>query len=141
MPIITNIKRPSKIYCDNNLVVLYSNNNKSSTRSKVIAIKNLIIKERIQKIKILIEHIWKYNMPVGPLTNGWHIRFHEHVAHIVLFQSLSWFSESLYVLCLDLNFIYLIFCQIKIMVYKFIMKLVYLCAIFKLHLRTLDWSR
>ena len=45
LPIVTNIKRPLSIYCDNNSVMLYSNNNMSLTRSKVIDIKYLVIKE------------------------------------------------------------------------------------------------
>jgi len=45
LPIVTNIKRPLSIYYDNNSVMLYSNNNMSLTRSKVIDIKYLVIKE------------------------------------------------------------------------------------------------
>ena len=41
------IERPLKIYCDNKSVVLYSNNNKSSTKSKHIKIKFLIVKENV----------------------------------------------------------------------------------------------
>ena len=51
LPVVTNIKRLLSIYCDNNSIVLYSNNNKSSTRSEVIDIKYMIVKERIKKIK------------------------------------------------------------------------------------------
>ena len=41
------IKRPLKIFCDNKLAVLYSNNNRSLTKSKHIDIKFLVIKERV----------------------------------------------------------------------------------------------
>ncbi|RDX93460.1 hypothetical protein CR513_24278, partial [Mucuna pruriens] len=38
---VDGIERPLKIYCDNNLTILYSNNNKSSTKLKYIDIKFL----------------------------------------------------------------------------------------------------
>ncbi|RDX67162.1 hypothetical protein CR513_53993, partial [Mucuna pruriens] len=55
---------PLKIYCDNNLAVLYSNNNRSSTKSKFIDIKFLVVKEII-----FIKHIGCI-MLVDPLTKG-----------------------------------------------------------------------
>ncbi|RDX76198.1 hypothetical protein CR513_43832, partial [Mucuna pruriens] len=39
--VVDDIEKPLNIYCDNNLVVLYSNNNRSSTKSKFIDIKFL----------------------------------------------------------------------------------------------------
>ena len=42
------IERPLKLYCDNNSAVLYSNNNRSSSKSKHIDIKFLVVKERVQ---------------------------------------------------------------------------------------------
>ncbi|RDX97263.1 hypothetical protein CR513_19982, partial [Mucuna pruriens] len=39
--VIDGIERPLKIYCDNNSALIYSNNNKSSTKSKFIDIKFL----------------------------------------------------------------------------------------------------
>ena len=41
-------ERPLKIYCDNKLAVLYSNNNKNSSKLKYNDIKFLVVKERIQ---------------------------------------------------------------------------------------------
>ncbi|RDX93171.1 hypothetical protein CR513_24607, partial [Mucuna pruriens] len=38
---VDGFERPLKIYCDNNSVVLYSNNNRSSTKSKFIDFKFL----------------------------------------------------------------------------------------------------
>ncbi|RDY05101.1 hypothetical protein CR513_11096, partial [Mucuna pruriens] len=55
--VVDGIERPLKIYCDNNLTVLYSNNNRSSTKSKFIDIKFLVVKERVQNKQIFIEHI------------------------------------------------------------------------------------
>ena len=45
--VVDGIKRPLKIYCDNKSVVLYSNNNRSSMKSKHIDIKFLVVKERV----------------------------------------------------------------------------------------------
>ncbi|RDX69838.1 hypothetical protein CR513_50998, partial [Mucuna pruriens] len=47
--VVDNIERPLKIYCNNNLAILYSNNNKNSTKSKFINIKFFVVKERVQK--------------------------------------------------------------------------------------------
>ncbi|GAA0160447.1 hypothetical protein LIER_16998 [Lithospermum erythrorhizon] len=55
--VVNGIKRPLKIYCANRAAVLYSNNNKSSTKSKHIERKFLIVTERIQSGTISIEHI------------------------------------------------------------------------------------
>ena len=55
LPIVTNIKRALSIYCDNNSVLLYSN----KTRSHVIDIKYIVVKERIKKIKTFVEHVGK----------------------------------------------------------------------------------
>ena len=49
------IERPLKIYCDNKLTVLYSNKNRSSTKSKHIDIKFLIVKERVQSDRFSID--------------------------------------------------------------------------------------
>ena len=43
--ILDGIERPLKSFCDNKSTVLYSNNNRSSTKSKFIDIKFLVIKE------------------------------------------------------------------------------------------------
>ncbi|RDY14562.1 Copia protein, partial [Mucuna pruriens] len=64
------IERSLKIYCDNNSTVFYSNNNRSSTKSKFIDIKFLVVKERFQNKHISIEHIGTSFMLVDPLTKG-----------------------------------------------------------------------
>ncbi|RDX64612.1 hypothetical protein CR513_56816, partial [Mucuna pruriens] len=46
--VVDGIERPLKLYCDNNSVVLYSNNNRSTTKSKFIDINFLVVKERVQ---------------------------------------------------------------------------------------------
>lgn len=50
--VIDGIDRSLKIYYDNNLVVLYSNNYRSLTRPKFIDIKLLVVKERIRDSQI-----------------------------------------------------------------------------------------
>ena len=73
------IERPLKIYCDNNLDVLYSNNNKSSMMSKHINLKFLTVKERVQSHQVVIEHIGTNIMITDPLTKGLPPKvFHEY---------------------------------------------------------------
>ena len=74
---------PLKIYCDNNSAVLYSNNNRSATKSKFIDIKFLVVKERVQNRQISIEHLRTNDMLADPLTKGLVPKvFHEHTAHM-----------------------------------------------------------
>ena len=77
------IERPLKLFCDNKSAVLYSNNNRSSTKSKFIDIKFLVVKERVQSGLISIEHIGTNFMFADPLTKGLPPKvFHEHTAHM-----------------------------------------------------------
>ena len=86
------IERPLKLYCDNKSAVLYSNNNRSSTKSKHIDIKFLVVKEKVQSVQISIEHLGTNSMIVDPLTKRLPPKvFHEHVAHMGVLQ----FEESL----------------------------------------------
>jgi hypothetical protein len=54
MRIVDTIKLPLKLYCDNSSVVLYPNNNRSSSKSKHIDIKFLAVKEKVQSRLISI---------------------------------------------------------------------------------------
>ena len=67
---VKGIERRLKLYCDNNSAVLYSNNNKSSSKSKHIDIKFLVVKEIVQNGKLAIEHIGTNCMIVDSLTKG-----------------------------------------------------------------------
>ena len=79
--ILSSVERPLKLYCDNKSAVLYSNNNKSSSRSRYIDIKFLIMKERVQSGQIFIEHIRTNSMIADPLTKELTPKvFHEHTA-------------------------------------------------------------
>ena len=81
--IMDGIERPLKLFCDNKSTVLYSNNNRSSTKSKFIDIKFLVVKERVQSELISIKHIGTNSMIADPLTKGLPPKvFHEHTAHM-----------------------------------------------------------
>jgi hypothetical protein len=68
--IMETIQSPLKIYYDNNFAVLYSNNNRSSSKFKHIVIKFLIVKERVQNGLISIEHIGTYFIIADSLSKG-----------------------------------------------------------------------
>ena len=48
--IVDGIDRPLKINCDNKAIELYSKNNRSSSKSKHIDIKFLVVKETVQSL-------------------------------------------------------------------------------------------
>ena len=80
-----------KSFCDNKSAVLYSNNNKSLTKSKYIDIKLLVIKEKVQSDQLSIAHIRINFVVVDLLTKGLAPKiFHEHIAHmgVVLFDDM-----------------------------------------------------
>ena len=89
--ILGSIERPLKLYCDNRSDVLYSNNNRSSSKSKHIDIKFLVVKERVQSGQISIEHIGTNSMIADPLTKGLPpMVFHEHTTHmgVIMFEEI-----------------------------------------------------
>nr|CAN64403.1 hypothetical protein VITISV_024940 [Vitis vinifera] len=66
--IIDGIEKPLRINCDNKAAELYSKNNRSSSKSKHIDIKFLVVKERVQSLQVSIEHISTNSMIADPLT-------------------------------------------------------------------------
>ncbi|KAF7152393.1 hypothetical protein RHSIM_Rhsim01G0098800 [Rhododendron simsii] len=79
---VSNIEKPLRIYCDNKAAELYSKNDKSSSKSKHIDIKFLVIKERIRNHLMSIEYISTELMIVDLLTKDLPPKvFKEHVAH------------------------------------------------------------
>ena len=77
------IERPIKLYYDNKSIVLYSNNNRSSTKSKHIVIKFLVVKERVQSGQISIEHLGTNSMIADPLIKGLPSKvFHDHTTRM-----------------------------------------------------------
>jgi len=90
--IVVGVERPLKLFCDNKSAVMYSNNNKSNTKSKHVDIKFLVVKERVQNGQISIEHIGTNSMVADPLTKGLPPKvFHEHIAHM----GVSHFSDPI----------------------------------------------
>ena len=90
--ILDGIERPLKLFCDNKSTILYSNNNRSSTKSKFIDIKFLVVKKRVQSGLISIEHIGINSMIADPLTKGLPPKvFREPTAHmgVVSLQDMS----------------------------------------------------
>jgi hypothetical protein len=55
--VVDSIKKPLKIYCNNEPVVQYSYNNKKSGAAKHINIKCYVVKEKIQDHTIILKHI------------------------------------------------------------------------------------
>ena len=83
LPIVEGIERSLKLYYDNKSFVLYSNNNRSSTKSKYIDIKFLVVKERVKNEQFLIEHSGTNSMIADPLTKGLPSKvFYEHNARM-----------------------------------------------------------
>ena len=81
--ILEGVERLLKIFYDNKSAVLYSNNNRSSPKSKHIYIKFLLMKERVQSGQISIEHIGTNSMIADLFTKGLPPKvFHEHIARI-----------------------------------------------------------
>lgn len=68
--IVDDIERPLKLFYDNKSTDLYSNNNRSSSKSKHIDIKFLVVKERVQSGQLSIEHIGTNFMVADPVTKG-----------------------------------------------------------------------
>ena len=85
--IVEGIERPLKLYCDNKSAIMYSNNNRSSTKSKHIDIKFLVVKEIVQSGKIYIEHLGTNSMIADPLTKGLPPKvFQEHTSHMCVVE-------------------------------------------------------
>ena len=81
--IVDGIEKPMRINCDNKAAQLYSKNNRSSSKSKHIDIKFLVVKEKVQSLQVSIEHISTNSMIVDLLTKGLPPKvFHEHVTHM-----------------------------------------------------------
>ncbi|KAI5648628.1 hypothetical protein M9H77_34633 [Catharanthus roseus] len=77
------VMRPLKLFCDNKAAVYFSNKNRSSTKSKYIDLKFLVVKERVQNDIISIELIGSGSMLADPLTKALTSKvFVEHTAHM-----------------------------------------------------------
>jgi hypothetical protein len=89
LKVVDNIHKPLKLYYDNNPVVQYAHNNRSSGAAKHIDIKYYVVKDKVRDQIINIEHISTEKMPVDPLTKGLSPNvFREHVAGMGLRESI-----------------------------------------------------
>jgi len=89
LKVVDNIHKPLKLYCDNNPVVCYAHNNKSSGAAKHIDIKYYVVKDKVRDHIISLERIRIENMLVDPLTKGLSPSvFREHLAGMGLRESL-----------------------------------------------------
>jgi hypothetical protein len=87
--VVDSIEKPLKLYCDNESIVFYSYNNKSSGAAKHIDIKFYVVKEKIQDQTILLEHISTKQMLADLLTKALQPNvFEKHVAGMSLLRSL-----------------------------------------------------
>jgi hypothetical protein len=68
--VVDSIKRPLKLYCDNEPAVLYAHNNKKTKAVKHINIRFYVVKEKIQDQTISLEYISTKKMIADPLTKG-----------------------------------------------------------------------
>ena len=75
-------ERPLKLFFDNKSASLYSNNG-SSTKSKYIDIKFLVVKEKVQSGQLSIKHICTNFMAADLFTKGLPPKvFRKHTARI-----------------------------------------------------------
>ena len=62
---------------------MYSNKNRSSSKSKYVEIKFLLVKERVQSGQMFIEHIGTNSVIADPVTKGFTPKvFHKYTAHM-----------------------------------------------------------
>ncbi|CAI9784971.1 unnamed protein product [Fraxinus pennsylvanica] len=70
LKVVDSISRSVTIYCDNSAAMFFSRNNKSSSGSKHVDIKYLVVRDRVKEGQTKIEHINAETIIADPLTNG-----------------------------------------------------------------------
>jgi hypothetical protein len=86
---VDSIKRPLKLYCDNESAVLYAHNNKKTKAIKHISIRFYVVKEKSQDQTISLEHISTKKIIADPLMNGLPLSvFREHLPDMSLRENL-----------------------------------------------------
>jgi hypothetical protein len=89
LTVVDSIEKSLKIYCDNELAVQYSYNNKKSDVAKHINIKYYVVKEKIQDHTFSLEHISTKRMFMNTFTKGLPPNvFKEHVVGMGLREKL-----------------------------------------------------
>jgi hypothetical protein len=82
-------RKPLKLYCDYEPVVLYAHNNKKTKAAKHINIRFYVVKEKIQDQTISLKYISIKKMIVDSLTKGLPPNvYREHLAGMGLRKSL-----------------------------------------------------
>ncbi|XP_041011270.1 secreted RxLR effector protein 161-like [Juglans microcarpa x Juglans regia] len=89
----------STMQADNSAVVFFSKNNKSSSGSKYIDIKYLVVRDRVKEWQTKIEHINKEAMIADPLTRDSLLMFLKHMLLIWVLWKLLMFLVSGSYLC------------------------------------------
>ena len=88
--VIDLIMKPLRIYCDNNAVVRFTKNNKTTGGLKHIDTKYLVVREKVQNEVVSIKHIKNTLLLADPLTKGFLPKlFMDYVACMGLVASLS----------------------------------------------------
>jgi hypothetical protein len=91
--IVDSISRPLKIYCDNSSAVFFTKNNKTTSASKHIRIKFLVVREMVENNEIEVEHISTEEMTADPLTKGLRpVIFAKHVENMGIVKSFNIFN-------------------------------------------------
>jgi hypothetical protein len=86
---VDSIKKPLKLYCDNESAVLYAHNNKKTKAIKHISIRFYVVKEKSQDQTISLEHISTKKIITDPLMNGLPLSvFREHLPDMSLRENL-----------------------------------------------------
>ena len=89
LKVVDDIHRPLKLYCDNEPIVTYARNNRSSNAAKHIDIKFYVVKDKVRDHAISLEHVSTKKMLTDPLTKGLPPNvFREHLAGMGLRESL-----------------------------------------------------
>ena len=70
LKVVDSIERPLKMYCDNEPVIFYAHNYKSSGATKHIDIKFYVVKKKIQNYSISLEHVNTKKMLADPLIKA-----------------------------------------------------------------------
>ena len=70
LKVVDDMHRPLKLYCDNEPVVTYAHNNRSSNAAKHIDIKFYVVKDKVRDHAISLEHVSTKKMLADLLTKG-----------------------------------------------------------------------
>ncbi|XP_062020714.1 secreted RxLR effector protein 161-like [Rosa rugosa] len=68
--LVDSIERPITIYCDNTSAVFFAKNNKRSSSSKQIPLKQLFVRQKTRSEEIVVPYIETANMLADPLTKA-----------------------------------------------------------------------